>query len=258
VSAAVDRDRFAAVGDDELVIEWHIQRHIMFTWEMDLEELEKQVPAALSCVEVRPGIGLFSVAAVFYQPGNFGPGSSEFLELVSVAHVESDLSMQMPLSRFSMHAIAVWSDSPDFIKQEGEKLFTPTRLDPSLRAMWDDDWAGAELVDDAGPILTMRSTNPKPVYARDEMWGQHYNDTHGLHRGIWEWDGDKCEHMLHPPGAPPNAATFHAGHAFWQGMNLARVRGVYRQMIPRPGSTGTERFYKVRPYAPAVATAVKR
>src|SRR3982750_2508640 len=104
-------DPFSAVGDDELVIEWHIQKHIMFTWEIDLDELEKFVPKELGCVEARPGIGLFSVATLLYEPDQFRPGSPPFLELVSVAHVESDLSMAMPVvARWSMHAIAVWSD----------------------------------------------------------------------------------------------------------------------------------------------------
>ncbi len=83
--------------------------------------------------------------------------------------------MKMPMSRFAMHAISVYSDSPDFIEQEGQKLFTPTTLDPSLHMTWTENVDGVDAADDDGPIISFRSTNPNPVYTRDEMWGQHYN-----------------------------------------------------------------------------------
>lgn len=232
-------DRFARVGDDPLVIEWHIQRHLMFTWEIDLEALEKFVPRELTAVEIRPGIGLFSVASLFYAADQFRPGSPPFVELVSVAHVQPDLSVTMPLSKFAMHAISVYSDSPDFIAQEGEKLFTPTTLDPSLEFTWTESWDGVDARDQDGPIISFRNTHPNPVFTEDEMWGQHYNDTHGLHFGVWEWDGMKFEHMQRG-----NAGRFYA-HPFFKGMDLSRIRGCYRQMIPKPGTSAVERFYRV-------------
>ena len=63
--------------------------------------------------------------------------------------------------------------------------------------------------------------------------------------GIWEWDGVKCEHMMRD-SHEQRAGTFTATHPFFKGMNLDRIRGIYRQMIPQPGSTATERFYKTR------------
>ena len=231
-------DRFAHVGADDLVVTWKITRHLMFTWEIDVEELERFVPRELTPVEVRPGIGLFSVATILYAPGNFGPTSRAFFELVSVAHVQSDLSLTMPVPRFSMHAINVWSDSPDFVRQEGELLFTPTELVPSLDIKFTELCDGSETRDATGPIITLRNTNPNPKFTHDEMWGQHYNDTQGLHRGIWEWDGMKCEHQV-----KGDAGRLHP-HAFWKGMDLARVRGCYRQMIPPPGAPAIERFYR--------------
>lgn len=240
MSTAVQPDRFARVGDDPLVIEWHLQKHIMFTWEIDVEALEPFIPKELTAVEVRPGIGLFSVATLLYQGGHFRPGSPAFFELVSVAHVQADLSVKMPMSRFAMHAISVYSDSPDFVAQEGEKLFTPTTLDPSLNLTFTENWDGVDASDNDGPIISFRNTNPSPVYAPDELWGQHYNDTKGLHFGVWEWDGIKCEHQQRG-----NAGKFFP-HPFFKGMDLSRLHGCYRQMIPKPGSTAVERFYKTR------------
>lgn len=231
-------ERLAVCGDDPLVIEWHIKRHIMFTWEIDVEALDKLVPEELTPVEVRPGIGLFSVAMLRYAGDNFFPGSPEFIELVSVAHVQSDLSIAMPMPRFSMHAISVYTDSPEFVKQEGELLFTPTQLDPTLELEWTETWDGCAAKDADGPIVSFKSTHPDPVFAHDEFWGQHYNDTNGLHRGIFEWDGMKCEHMQRG-----SAGRFH-DHPFYKGMDLERIRGCYRQMIPQCGSGAIERFYR--------------
>jgi hypothetical protein len=233
-------DKFASVAGDPLVIEWHIQKHIMFTWEVDVEALEPLIPRELTAVEVRPGVGLFSVATLLYKPGQFGQDSPPFLELVSVAHVQPDLSVKMPVPRFAMHAISVYSDSPDFIEQEGEKLFTPTTLDPSLTLTFNERWDGVDAADADGPIISFRSTNPDPVFSHDELWGQHFNDTHGLHMGVWEWDGMKAEHMQ-----KGDAGRFYP-HRFWKGMDLGRVRGCYRQMIPKPGASACERFYRVR------------
>jgi hypothetical protein len=61
---------------------------------------------------------------------------------------------------------------------------------------------------------------------------------------VWEWDGIKFEHMQRG-----DAGKFFP-HPFFKGMDLSRIRGCYRQMIPKPGSSATERFYKVRQLRP--------
>jgi hypothetical protein len=233
-------DKYATVAGDPLVIEWHIQKHIMFTWEIDAEALEPFVPEELTLVEVRPGVALFSVAGLHYEPAQFRPDSPPFFELVSVAHVQADLSVEMPMSRFAMHAISVYSDSVDFVEQEGQKLFTPTTLDPSLDLTFTERSDGVDASDKDGKILSFRSTHPNPNFVHDEMWGQHYNDTKGLHMGIWEWDGMKFEHMH-----KGDAGKFYP-HPFFKGMDLTRIRSCYRQMLPEPGGKACERFYRVR------------
>ena len=232
-------DKFASAAGDPLVIEWHVEKHIMFTWEIDTDAVLPFVPEELTPVEVRPGRSLFSVAGLVYEPGNFGPQSPSFVELVSVVHVAPDLSVKMPC-RFAMHAISVYSDSTDFVRQEGEKLFTPTTHDPSLTITFNERWDAAEAADADGPIVTWRNTHPHPEYVADEMWGQHYNDTRGVHFGIWEWDGMKFEHMR-----GGDAGRLHP-HPFFKGMDLRRVHGCYRQMIPKPGAKAVERFYRMR------------
>jgi hypothetical protein len=109
-----------------------------------------------------------------------------------------------------------------------------------LKLQFSDKWDAVEVSDDDGPIISYRNTHPNPVYASDELWGQHYNETKGLHFGVWEWDGIKFEHMQ-----KGDAGRLYP-HPFFKGMDMRRVRGCYRQMLMEPGSSAVERFYRVR------------
>ena len=232
-------DRYACVGKDPLILEWCLLRHILFNWEIDTEALEPFVPRELTLVEVRPGVSLLSVAGMLYAPGHFGPGSPAFFELAALANVQSDLSLNMPLSRFAMHSISVYSNSADFVRQEGSLTFTPAFLDPTLELKFTENWDGLDAWDEDGPIVSLRNTHPSPVYAPDEFWGQHFNETKGLQRGIWQWNGSKFDHMH-----KGNAGTL-SPHPFFKGIDLKRVRGCYRQFLPKPGTRFFERFYKM-------------
>jgi hypothetical protein len=230
-------NRFARVGDDVLTLVWRMQKHIMFNWEIDTEALEPFVPKELTLVEVRPGISLLSIAGMLYAGGHFGKDSPPFFELAAIAHVQSDLSHKMPMSRFAAYSISVYSNSLEFVKQESEVTFTPAFHDPTLELTFTENWDGIDARDKDGPIVSLRNTHPNPVYKADEMWGQHYNDTKGLQFGVWQWDGSKFEHMH-----KGDAGRFHL-HPFFKGIDISRIRGCYRQLIPKPGAPLCERFY---------------
>ena len=127
----------------------------------------------------------------------------------------------------------------DFVRQEGQLTFTPAFHDPSLKLSFTEKWDGLDARDDDGPILSLRNTHPNPVYTADEFWGQHYNDTKGLQRGAFQWNGAKFEHMH-----KGDAGTLYP-HPFFKGIDLKRVRGCYRQLLPKPGTSFFERFYKM-------------
>ena len=238
-------DRYAACGDRRLLIEWSINRHLFYTFEVDLEEAERIVPEALAIVEPRPGVALLSVGVLRYEPGSFGAGTPTFLELVGAVHVAPDLSITMPMPAMTFSSFSVLSDSTAFVAQEAHTLYTPARHVPSLTLELTDDQLGGRVADEHGPILEMPSAHPEPRWVAKEMWGQHFTNTRGLQHGIWQWDGRLFEHQKQLPGW-----RLHP-HPFWAGIDVSRVRRVYRTMVQEPGTVCHERFYAMRALEPA-------
>jgi hypothetical protein len=234
-------DSVERLGNAPLTLHWRVRKQLLYLWEIDTEALAPVVPPSLDLIEVRPGRGLLAVEALHYHTDHFRPGYREFLEIVLTAAVQPDLSLAMPVPRFCMHAISVYSDSPEFVNQEAELLFTPTELVPKLRFAFSPDDSGADIYDGDTPILSMKNTHPAPEFAPKTLFGQYYTNTRGLQLGMWRWDGEMFEHMkggdwgkLYP-------------HPFFKGIDLGRVRGCYRQMIAKPGSSSHVRFFHVGP-----------
>lgn len=233
-------DRYAQAGGRPLVIDWRLERHLFFSWEIDTDAAEAMLPEELETVEVRPGISLLSLGALRYEPGHFGPESPAFHETVAAIHTAPDLSLPGPTPRFCFYAVSVYSDSAGFVEQDTRLLSTPSDHVPTMRQDFDDDGLGVRIWDERGPIAVMRNTHPNPRYEATEFYGQHMNDASGqLVRGIWQWEGTRFEHMergdvggLHP-------------HPFWKGLDLDAVGSPYRQMMAEPGARHRERFYEV-------------
>jgi hypothetical protein len=225
------------VGSHPMTLHWRIRKQVMYLWEIDTDAIAPLVPDPLTPKEVRPGISLFAIEALHYHTDHFRPGYPEFLEAVLTAAVEPDLSIDMPVPRFCMHAISVISESPEFCEQEGRLLHTPTELVPGLRMEFSEDGASCDMFDGDQPIVLCKNTHPSVAYEPKVLWGQYYTNTKGLQQGIWRWDGEMFEHMK-----AGNYGTFHK-HPFFKGMDTSRVRGCYRQMMARPDFQNSARFY---------------
>ncbi|MCB9690130.1 MAG: hypothetical protein H6735_34125 [Alphaproteobacteria bacterium] len=236
-------DRFAEAGGQPLVIHWRLTGHVFFTWEISTEAAEAALPDELEAVEIRPGVSLFSLGALRYGPAHFDkPDAPAFDEAVAAIHVAPDLSLAGPAPRYSFYATTVWSESMDFIEQDGRLLNTPCKHVPSMRHHFDPDGLGVTIVDANGPIARMRNTHPNPVFTPTEFWGQHFEDHHGpMVRGLWEWDGTRFEHMSRGEGDPGGLFP----HEFWGKVDISAVGSVYRQMFAEPGAPHHERFYRV-------------
>lgn len=229
---------FEHVGSHPLTLHWRIKKQVMYLWEIDTDVLAPLVPDPLTPKEVRPGISLFAIEALHYHTDHFRPGYPEFLEAVLTAAVDPDLSIDMPVPRFCMHAISVISESQEFCDQEGRVLFTPTELVPKLRMEFSEDGASCDMFDGDAPIVSMRNTHPEVVYEPKTLWGQYYTNTNGLQQGIWRWDGEMFEHMK-----AGRSSSFGGSHPFFKGMDMSRVRGCYRQLMAKPGHQSSARFY---------------
>jgi hypothetical protein len=223
------------------VITWRLRQHMICVWEVEMKALLAAVPEELEPIEVRPDVGLVSIACLRYRTDHFVPGYREFTELALFTLVQSDLSVKMPQPRFSTYAMNVYSDSPEFVAHEGRTIFTPTQLVPSLDVVFGNQPERIDASDDRGPIASFTNLGGAPKYQYDVMWGQHYNDTQDrVCQGIWNWDGYVFEHMERG-----NAGQLHQ-HPFFGKLDVSRVRGCYRQMFMQPDSDAFQRFYGVR------------
>jgi hypothetical protein len=237
-----EADRFASCDGRPLLIDWRIDRHLFYTFAIDIDEAERVVPEALQVVEIKPGLGCLSIGVLRYLPGHFDPGSPAFYELVGAVHVAPDLSAAMPVPTMTFSTFCVLSDSEDFVAQEGRTLYTPARL-AALELHLTEDELGVSASDEEGPILSMPSAHPARQWVHREMWGQHFSNTRGLQHGIWEWDGRLFSHQ-----EPLRGWTLFP-HPFWKGIDVGRVRGLYRTMVQEPGTVCRERFYAMRALA---------
>jgi hypothetical protein len=229
-----------SVAGMPLAIEYKIIKHVVITWEIAIDTIEKILPARLEAVEVRPGVGLMSIGCLHFAAEQFGQDSPAFDEVGSVVHVRPDLSLKMPQPRFSFYSHAVWSNSEDFVAFEARRLFTPVAYVPSLRIEFSADGLGAKASDANGPILAARSTAPADTSSVTEIWGQLYNFKDHLYHGAWRWQGTRFEHMK--PGDPgrPNR------HAHFGDLDVSKIVGCYLQMFAEPGRQHYYRNYEVR------------
>ena len=228
---------YATLGGGAMVLDWRITHQYFFTFEADLEMLERLAPPALAVVEVRPGLGLLSVGLVRMWDNNAPANSAPMDELFAVIHVAPDLSLPMPNAKFSFFIHSVWSNSEAFVRADMEHIAAPVRHEPSLRLSFDDAALTARADSAQGAIVALRYQEPNPTWSHTGFVGQHFTDQAGLQLGAWQWSGERAECMK-----PGNAGTHH-DHPFWRDLSTARIRRAYRQMTKRPGTTAHERFY---------------
>lgn len=225
-----------------MVVRWEITHHMMMVFEIDTDAVEEVLPEELDPVEVVPGISLLNVATLNYAPGNFGSGSAPFSEIVAVIATHPDLTLRMPVPRFTFYDLSIFSDSIDFVEGERRTISTPTELSPGLQVEFRHDGLEAKVSDASGPICLFRNSSPEPpTYRPTYIWGQHYNDTRGfLVVGPWQWEGEMWEHQkqgtwgeLYP-------------HPFFKGLDISAVRRCYMQLFARPNALAIERFYEIK------------
>ena len=225
-----------SVGNTPLTLAWRVRKQVMYLYEVDADAVAAHVPRHLEPLEVRPGRSLMAIEALHYHTDHFRPGYPEFLEMVFTVAVQPDLSIDMPVPRFCMHAISVISDSEEFVAQEGRLLHTPTELVRDLKMEFSADGASCAISDGATPIVKLSNTHAVPPYQHKVLWGQYYTNEVGLQQGIWRWEGEMFEHQK------PGELSFHP-HPVWKGVELTKIRSCYRQMMAKPDTVTDVRFY---------------
>lgn len=229
-------NEFSHVGRVAQTLHWRIKKQYVVFYEIETELLAPLVPAPLELQEVRPGIALCGLEMLHYKVGHFREGYREFYEAVFAATVQPDLSLDMPVPRFSMYAIKVISDSQEFCHSEAESIFTPTHYVPNFRIEFSEGGESCNMFDGDQPIAICKNTAPETPVKPTTIWGQFFTNTRGLQRGIWRWDGQASEHQK--PG--DHGQLF--AHDLFCGVDVGRIKKAYRHMAAKPEETDL-RFY---------------
>lgn len=241
---AVDTNR---VEDMELVIHWTLRHQMGFIYEVDLATIQALLPRGIQPVEARPGVGLLFLGYNDYQPGNLIGGQSQgrFHEVTRTVLVQPDLSIRMPIPRFTFYLLRIGSENKAFVDQEIRMLHLPSYWSASLRGEANADGTEVRLLDEHGMIHHIKNTHPAPIYRNDSFFGQYYTVEDGkLYFGVWSWRGIACVHQRsgdaggifeHPflTEVEPSLAAGSVGRA-------------YLQVFTRPGDLSEQRFYAPR------------
>lgn len=238
-----------AIEDMPLIIDWDLRHQMAFVFEIDTETAHANIPreTRLQPYEVRPGVSLIFLGYNDYNPGNIIQGEAQpaFKEITRVFMVQPNLSVSMPIPRFTFFVHRIASDNPAFIQQEIDWLHLPSYHTPTMRAESNEGKTDVRIMDDDGLIRELLNTHPNPTYQDDAFFGQYYSLQDGkLYFGVFYWAGKVCVHqrkgkaggIYEHPFLTDMKQTFDAG----------KVGDCYMQLITAYDEPLVQRFYKPR------------
>jgi hypothetical protein len=232
----------------ERIIFWRMRHQMAFIYEADMAAIEHLLPPGIHPVEARPGISLIFIGYNDYLADENTIGGvvqPRFQEMTRCILVQPDLSIKMPIPRFTFFVHRIGSNNGVFIDQEISSLHLPSFHSPTMDV--DVNAAGTELrmFDEHGTIQHLRSTHPTPTYRKDAFFGQYYTVADGkLWFGVWSWRGVVCVHQR------PGDAGGIFEHPFLtetqRRLPATALGPSYQQFFSRPGEVSEQRFYQPR------------
>lgn len=237
------------VADMDLIINWDIKHQFGFVFEIPTEEVRKVIPASagLHPYELRPGISGMFLGYNDYNPGNeiYGEKQPAFQEITRAFLLPPNLSISMPIPRFTFFLHRIASNNPTFIKQEEEKLHLPTYYAPSLQVIANEAKTSAVAKDDKGIIQEWRNTNPDVRYYSDDFFGQYYTiQDNKIYFGVFYWAGEACVHQKPGDGGGIYEHPYLTGSERYMSPDV--VGPHYLQIITTFGKPLVQRFYEPR------------
>ncbi len=204
-------------------------------FEIDLARLEGRVPAPLSPIEVRPGVGLVSLTVCCVVDGEMHGKHGAlpaYGEAVFCIHVEPDVSVRIPdmailvLCFAATHRAALVANADHHDLHVFEDLIK-VEVDRPNHVMF--------VSDSTGPIAKLTCNHPNPVYASRPATLQVFTATDG---GVRRYD----EHFVlssfrHQRRAP--CAEIH-DHPFFQGVQMRSIRRPFLQWVGDPSQPITQ------------------
>jgi len=209
------------------------------TFEMDVEQAVAMTPAALTPVELRPGVALASLVFFRFTTGNAHPGFGPlpaYFELVFGIHVAPYLTWGV--SKFALYVVNIGTDLP----AAGEFLRTVHHMPVfagSLKAQVDAERAQITVSDGSAPIAEMKNLHPAPVFAPDALAAHVFALDEGR---IWGYpevlSGPMLRHQTR------GKAVTLSRHPFFAGVTLPAQPASYMQAVGAPGARTLQVAYR--------------
>lgn len=243
------------IEDMPLIIDWDLRHQMAFVYELPTASVVKSLPPGILPVEARPGVSLMFLGYNDYNPGNLIDGITQpaFVEITRFFIVQPDLSIDMPMPRFTFFVDRIASDNSAFIQQEMDVLHLPTYFSPSLTVETNDGRTNAFAKDEFGSIQSLINTHPSPVYRDDSFFGQYYTlQGDELWFGVFYWSGKACIHQR-----PGDAGGIHDHRFLTESPSQIAptvIGDPYLQIITTFDQPLTQRFYQPR----RIRTGVRR
>ena len=95
--------------------EWAFDYDIFFFIEVPTASIKHKLPRLIKPVEPRPGISLIGFGLHRFIPGNLDGKLPALAEVNCSIVVQPNLSLKMPIPRFSFYVLYVASSNADFI-----------------------------------------------------------------------------------------------------------------------------------------------
>jgi hypothetical protein len=233
----------------KLIIDWDLNHQMAFVFEIPTEEVRKIIPKStgLNPYEVRPGVATMFLGYNDYNPGNeiYGEKQPAFKEITRVFMVQPNLSVNMPIPRFTFYMHRIASNNLPFVKQEADKLHLPTFYSPNMEVITNEDHTSAVARDEQGILQEWKNTNPNVKYYDDSFFGQYYVvENNKLYFGVFYWAGKVFTHQKHGDGGGIYEHPYLT--EMEKRMPASSVGAPYLQMITTYGQPLVQRFYEPR------------
>lgn len=204
-------------------------------FEIDSARIAGLVPAPLSAVEVRPGVGLVSVTVCCVEEGGLHGvhgALPAYGEAVFCVHVEPDLSGEVPDLSMLVLCFAATDRRALFANVDHHDL--NVLADP-IHIEVDRPRHAMTVADDQGIIALIGCAHPSPSYSARPAALQVYTSTPtGVRRYDERFEAQSFRHQRRDP-----CAELH-DHPFFQGVSVAHLRRPFLQWLCAPDQPVTQ------------------
>jgi hypothetical protein len=218
------------------LITWDIEYASLTLLEADVNKLRPFVPEELKLLEVRPGVGVFSISLFKYYPWQQGIYEQVYETIFNI-HVLPNLKWGVPT--VSLFVASFGSNDAQFLADELEHNYFPIYRN-SLNFELDAENYVAKCWDENGPVYEIKNpSKKKPIFTKQYIYAQVYVRHEGkVYRSHNTFRGQAYQHQ------ESGDTGIIYDHPFFVGCDVAGAQPPsYLQMLTMPNSDLRQIYY---------------